>query len=312
MRSLSIWSLSNHFLTKVFPSIKSNKRIKIISILTNKKKNNFKIKNNYTDRKKIIADKNFDYVYISSINSLHYDYIKFALENNKNVICEKPICLKTKELYNLKKIAKKNKKFFFEVIQYTHHPLFIKLKKLIDKKTVGKILRVESSFKIPLKEKKNFRFNNKLGGGALYDVGYYPISSMFTLFNSNKIKILKSKIIKENKLDISGKLLAKNENKIIFELNWGFKSSYENNIRIFGENGTMNVDFIFSKKIFQGGCIDILNSKKKTIKVAKANQINLAFNSMIFSKKEFFDKRFRLSFNILTIIERLKKNYSKN
>ena len=312
MRSLSIWSLSNHFLTKVFPSIKSNKRIKIVSILTNKKKNNFKIKNNYTDRKKIIADKNFDYVYISSINSLHYDYIKFALENNKNVICEKPICLKTKELYNLKKIAKKNKKFFFEVIQYTHHPLFIKLKKLIDKKTVGKILRVESSFKIPLKEKKNFRFNNKLGGGALYDVGYYPISSMFTLFNSNKIKILKSKIIKENKLDISGKLLAKNENKIIFELNWGFKSSYENNIRIFGENGTMNVDFIFSKKIFQGGCIDILNSKKKTIKVAKANQINLAFNSMIFSKKEFFDKRFRLSFNILTIIERLKKNYSKN
>ena len=73
---------------------------------------------------------------------------------------------------------------------------------------------------------------------------------MFTLFDSNKIKILKSKIIKENKLDISGKILAKNENKIIFELNWGFKSSYENNIRIFGENGTINVNFIFSKKIF--------------------------------------------------------------
>ena len=309
MRSLSIWSLSNHFLTKVFPSIKSNKRIKIVSILTNKKQNNFKIKNSYTDRKKIIAVKNFDYVYISSINSLHYNYIKFALENNKNVLCEKPICLDTKELHNLKKIAKKNKKFFFEVIQYMHHPLFIKLKKLIDKKTVGKILRVESSFKIPLKEKKNFRFNNKLGGGALYDVAYYPISSMFTLFNSNKIKILKSKIIKENKLDISGKIRAKNENKIIFELTWGFKSSYENNIRIFGENGIMNVDFIFSKKIFQGGSINIFNGKKKKIiTVAKANQINLAFNSMIFSKKEFFDKRFDLSLNILKIIKKLKKN----
>ena len=163
MRSLSIWSLSNHFLTKVFPSIKSNKRIKIVSILTNKKQNNFKIKNIYTDRKKIIAVKNFDYVYISSINSLHYNYIKFALENNKNVLCEKPICLDTKELHNLKKIAKKNKKFFFEVIQYMHHPLFIKLKKLIDKKTVGKILRVESSFKIPLKDKKNFRFRKRSG-----------------------------------------------------------------------------------------------------------------------------------------------------
>ena len=157
MRSISIWSLSNHFLTKVFPSIKSNKKIKIVSILTNKKKYNFKIKNSFTDKKKIITDKNFNYAYVSSINSLHYNYIKFALENNKNVLCEKPICLNTKELYNLKKIAKKNKKFFFEVIQYIHHPLFIKLKKLIDKKTIGKILRVESSFKIPLKEKKKFQ-----------------------------------------------------------------------------------------------------------------------------------------------------------
>lgn len=307
MSLLSIWSLSNHFKTKVFPSIKSNKRIKIVSILTSKKNHNFNKKNCYKDIKKIITNNHFDYAYISSINSLHYNYSKFALENNKNVLCEKPICLKINQLYELKKIAKKNNKFFFEVIQYTHHPLFEKLKKLINKKIVGKILRVESKFKIPLKEKNNFRFNNKSGGGALYDVGYYPISSMFTLFDSKKIKILKSKIIKEKKLDIFGNIRAKNENKIIFDLAWGFKSSYENNIKIFGENGTINVDFIFSKKIFQGGNIDIFKNKKKTINVTKSNQINLAFNSMIFSKKEFFERRFNLSLKILKIIEKLKK-----
>lgn len=309
MNFLSIWSLSNHFQTKVLPSIKSNKRIKIVSILTNKKSYNFNFKkiNWYTDKKKFIINNNFDCVYISSVNSMHYNYSKFALENNKNVICEKPICLKKEQLYNLKKIAKKNKKFFFEVIQYTHHPLFTKLKKLINDEAVGKILRVESAFKIPLKERKNFRFNNKLGGGALYDVGYYPISTMFTLFESKKIKILKSNIIKENKLDIMGNICAKNENRIIFDLAWGFKSSYENNIRIFGENGIINVDFIFSKKVFQGGNIDIFNDKKKTIKVSKSNQINLAFNSMLFSKKEFFDRRFNLSLKILKIIEKLKK-----
>ena len=41
---------------------------------------------------------------------------------------------------------------------------------------------------------------------------------MFTLFESKKIKILKSNLIKENKLDIEGNLQAKNENKIIFDL----------------------------------------------------------------------------------------------
>ena len=200
---------SNHFQTKVFPSIKSNKKIKIVSILTNKKNHNFKNKNSVKDKKKIIAKINFNYVYISSVNSMHYNYSKFALEKNKNVFCEKPICLITDHLIKLKKITTKNKKFFFEVIQYIHHPLYIKLKKLIDKKKVGKILRVKSTFKIPLKKNKNFRFNSKLGGGALYDVGYYPISTMFTLFESKKIKILKSNLIKENKLDIKRKFTGK-------------------------------------------------------------------------------------------------------
>ena len=307
MLFLSVWSLSNHFQTKVFPSIKSNKKIKIVSILTNKKNHNFKNKNSFTDKKKIITKNNFNCVYISSVNSMHYNYTKFALEKNKNVFCEKPICLKTNHLIELKKIATKNKKFFFEVIQYIHHPLYIKLKKLIDKKKVGKILRVKSTFKIPLKKNKNFRFNSKLGGGALYDVGYYPISTMFTLFESKKIKILKSNLIKENKLDIKGNLQAKNENKIFFDLAWGFKSSYENNIKIFGEKGIISVDFIFSKKVFQGGKIDILNDKKKTIKIKKFNQINQAFNNMMLSKKKDFKKNFNLSLKILKMIEKIKK-----
>jgi len=307
MRYLSIWKISNNFQTKVFPNIKSNKKIKIVSVLTNKKKHNFEKKNCYTNKEKIVAKNNFSYVYISSVNSKHYNYSKLALEKNKNVLCEKPICLKIDHLYSLKKIAIKNKKFFFEVIQYIHHPLFLKLKKLINKKTVGKILSVKSTFQIPLKEKKNFRFNNKLGGGALYDVGYYPISSMFTLFESKKIRILKSNLVEENKLDIKGNLQASNEDKIVFDLAWGFKSSYENNIKIFGEKGIINVDFIFSKKVLQGGKIDILKDKKKTIKIAKFNQINQAFNSMIFSKKKLFDKSFNLSLNILKIFEKIKK-----
>ena len=73
----------------------------------------------------------FDYVYISSINSEHYNHCKFALENNKNVICEKPICLNKRQLSKLKSLAIKKKKKFFEVIQYVHHPLFAKLKSVI-------------------------------------------------------------------------------------------------------------------------------------------------------------------------------------
>ena len=309
MYFISIWSLSNHFQKKVLPSIKLNKKIKIVSILTNKDKKNLEFKdiNLYNDKKKNFSNENFDYIYISSINSEHYENCKYALENKKNVICEKPICLNKHQLNNLKKIADKNKKKFQEVIQYIHHPLFIKLKKIINDKIIGNILRVDSSFKIPIDDKKNFRFVKKLGGGALNDVGFYPISIMFTLFDSKKIKILNSKIIKQNNLDIAGDIKTQNERKIIFDLSWGFKSAYKNNIKIYGENGYIDVDFIFSKKIFQKGEINIFKNIKKSIKIKKSNQINLAFKNMLSSNKKKINKNFETSMKILNVIEKLKK-----
>ena len=310
MHLLSIWSLSAHFQKKVLPSILFNRKIKIVSILSNKESKDFKLKNIvfYNNKKKFFHKNKFDYVYISSINSKHYNHCKFALENNKNVICEKPICLNKRQLNKLKNLAVKKKKKFYEVIQYVHHPLFAKLKTIIKGNSIGKVLRVKSSFKIPLNDKKNFRFNKNFGGGALYDVGFYPISIMFTLFDSKKIKLLSSNIIRQNKLDIIGNIRAQNENKIIFDLNWGFRSSYKNNLIIYGTGGSLVIDFIFSKNVNQDGKVIIYKKKKsEIIKVSKSNQINLAFKHMLSNKNKLFNERYQTSLSILNIIERLKK-----
>ena len=310
MHLLSIWSLSSHFQKKVLPSILSNKKIKIISVLSNKKRKDFKLKNIffYNNKKEFFFKNRFDYVYISSVSSKHYNHCRFALENNKNVICEKPVCLNKRQLKKLKSLAVKKKKKFYEVIQYVHHPLFAKLKTIIKSNSIGKILRVKSSFKIPLSDKKNFRFHKNLGGGALYDVGFYPISIMFTLFNSKKIKLLGSKIIRQNKLDLMGNINAQNENKVIFDLDWGFRSTYKNSLIVYGAEGSLLVNFIFSKDVIQEGKIIIYRKKKsKVIKVSKSNQINLAFKDMLSNKSKLFNERYQTSLSVLNIIERLKK-----
>ena len=306
MKHLSIWSYSNHFENKVFPSIKSIKNLNITSILTNKKIELKKIS--------IFNNKNFffkndksNFIYISSVNSQHYKNCQLALINKKNVICEKPICLKKNQLLNLRKIASKNKRKFYEIIQYVNHPIFEKLKLLLNKKKIGKILNVESEFKIPLSYNDNFRFKKNLGGGALNDVGYYPISVMFTLFNSKNVKILKKNIIKERGLDIRGKILAKNENQILFNLAWGFKSKYKNYIKINGTKGMIEVDFIYSKKILQGGKINIYRNKREVITIPKYNQIKLAFQKIFSSKKNFFEERLNVSLKILDIFEKIRK-----
>lgn len=308
MKSIAVWSLSNHFQKKVLPSIAENKKIKITSILTKKNTNNLDFKGiNIYNNKKIFFKDNFDYVYISSVNSKHYQNCKFALENKKNVICEKPICLKKRQLNILKKIAKKNKKIFFEVAQYVHHPLFIRLKKLINQNEIGKVTNVDCKFKIPLNEKKNFRFIKKLGGGALYDVGYYPISMIYNLFDSKKVKILNSNLKRQHGIDVNGKIKVQNEKKVMFNLEWGFKGLYENNIKIYGKDGYIDVNFIFSKKIIQDGQIKIFKNKDRTIKINKSNQINLAFQKMLLGDKMLFNREFKTSMKILDMIEKLQK-----
>ena len=220
MYKLAIWSLSKHFQNKVFSSIKNNKKIKIVSILTKKKfDKSFQLlkKNWFNDEKKFLKNSNFKYVYISSVNSNHYKNCKTALNNKINVICEKPICLTPIQLKKLIQISKLKKRKFFEVNQYIYHPLFITLKKIINKKKVGNIISVESAFKIPLFDKDNFRFQRKLGGGAINDTGYYPISIMYNLFDSKKIKILESNILKKNGIDLKGNCKRKNWKETVYK-----------------------------------------------------------------------------------------------
>ncbi len=309
MHNIAIWSFSNHFQNKVLPSIKNNKQIKIKYILTKKNKKNIGLKNVrwLKNKEELKARKDIDFVYISSINANHFKNIRFALLNKFNVICEKPICLKTSQFKELLKISKVKKVKFFEMIQYKHHPVFFKLKQILKKNLIGKIKQVEAVFKIPLSDKNNFRFKKELGGGALNDVGFYPISIMFTLFDDNQIKIIKTKLKKEKKLDVKGNLSAENENEIQFKLSWGFRSLYRNYIKIMGNKGKIEVKFIFSKKINQGAEIILNTAKKKVIRIKKANQINLAFNNILKSNMKDFKKDLNLSFQIFRVIELLNK-----
>ena len=307
MIRLGIWSYSNHFRYKVFPSIKNNRKIDVVAILSNKKKDkNSDLKNIkwFKNKKSFFDFCNLDYVYISSVNSKHFLDCKYALNKNVNVICEKPMCLNLDELNKLKNIAKERERNIFEMTQYTSHPLFIKLRKILSSKKIGEIIKVKSSFKIPLNDKRNFRFNNNYGGGALFDVGFYPISTMFTLFDSKIIEIEKVKLIKKNKIDMAGNLLAKNEEGIRFYLKWGFNSLYENYINIFGKKGKIKVNFFFSKRVKQDGKIEIIKKKKEIINIENANQINLAFNDILFKKK--FKRKMKISSQILQIIEKAR------
>ena len=158
--NIGFWSFSSHLKNKVIPSIQKNKKIVPIKIFTLKKidKKNHYLKNLkiVSDKKNFLRDKKLDVIYISSISKNHFKNCMDSLKFNKNVICEKPICENSNDFKKLLSKAKKKNLKISEVYQYIYHPLFLKLKKLINKKEIGNINFVDSSFTIPLNDRKNF------------------------------------------------------------------------------------------------------------------------------------------------------------
>ena len=78
----------------------------------------------YTDLDGLCADPELDFIYIASPNSLHYDHVKKALENGKNVLCEKPFVPTAAEAEELIELAKAKNLCLIEMITTLYHPHF--------------------------------------------------------------------------------------------------------------------------------------------------------------------------------------------
>ena len=130
--------------------VKNLIEFKLISIADIKPKNLSLAKKNYplvitsNDYKSIIKNNIIDLVIISSPTTTHYKICKFALENNKHVLVEKPLSLALKDVKKLTKIAKSNKKMIFVDYPFLFSGTISFIKKVINKSTYGKILEIES------------------------------------------------------------------------------------------------------------------------------------------------------------------------
>ena len=166
-------------------------------------------------------------------------------KKNKKILCEKPIGLNLNQANLAKEVIDKYNISFYEAIAYRSHPQTTNLLELIDSGEVGEIYKIESSFGFKIKRiKKDSRlFNKDFGGGAILDIGCYPIS-FFNLFckKDEMLSLVKSKgtfsstgVDDESEAEI---LIGKNINAYC---KVSFKKNLENNCKIYGTKGIVNV-----------------------------------------------------------------------
>lgn len=170
----------------------------------------------FTNIEEMAKSSKIDVVYIASPNSLHYEQTIMFLKNKKHVICEKPIFSTTNELAHAYQIAEENGVFLFEAIRNYHSPNFTVLKENLSK--IGQIrsanlhyLQYSSRYDSFLRGENPNVFSPEFSGGALVDLGVYPLYVAIGLFgkpttvNYTPVKL-------RNGIDGSGTLVLNYEN----------------------------------------------------------------------------------------------------
>ena len=133
----------------------------------------------------LINDPLVDAVYISLPNHLHCQWSVAALNAGKHVLCEKPFAINSSEVELMVKTARENNRLLVEAVWSRWHPRMARMIDYVKAGNIGRLLSIESSFTFPASIDGNYRLSPAMGGGALFDVGVYPLHAMAALVSDN-------------------------------------------------------------------------------------------------------------------------------
>ncbi|MFM9864055.1 MAG: Gfo/Idh/MocA family protein [Micropepsaceae bacterium] len=124
----------------------------------------------------LIGDPAIDLVYVATPPAFHAGIAIKALEAGKHVLVEKPFAMTAEEARGVLAAGERAGQRVFEAFHYRHHALWHRIVEICRSGALGKIASLDAAFHVPIaKSADEFRWNASLGGGALMDLGCYPL-----------------------------------------------------------------------------------------------------------------------------------------
>lgn len=124
----------------------------------------------------LLDSPDIDAVYIPLPNTDHVPWTLAAIDAGKHVLCEKPIALTPSDVDRIAAAAGTAKVVVEEGFMYRHEPMTARVQSLVNDGAVGTIRAIVSGFTFALEAGTDIRLEPGLGGGALWDIGSYPVT----------------------------------------------------------------------------------------------------------------------------------------
>ena len=189
-----------------------------------------------------------DAVYIPLPNSLHFEWVRKALEKSIHVLVEKSLGCSYEEVVELNKLAAEKNLVLVENFQFRFHSQLKYVLDVVKEGKLGELRIVRSTFCFPpFPDKSNIRYKEELGGGALLDAGAYPVKISQLLLGED-LQVTSAVLNNEDQeVDIwGGAFLQQKNGKLFSEIAFGFDNYYQCSLEVVGSKGRLYTNRIFT------------------------------------------------------------------
>ena len=202
----------------------------------------YEVKKAYGSYEEMLADDEVELVYIATPHSHHYLHAKMCLEAGKYVLCEKAFTVNAEQAQKLFDLAKEKKLLITEAIWTRYMPSRKMINDIIKSGVIGEVTAVTANLSYTVSHVERIR-KSELAGGALLDVGVYPIN-FASMVLGDKVKDVKATAIFQNGVDILDSIAMVFEGDRMATLQCGAREISDRMGSIFGTRGYMQVQNI--------------------------------------------------------------------
>jgi len=190
----------------------------------------------------LINDPKVDAIYIALPNNLHKELAIKALNGGKHVLCEKPLAMNHQEAQEIFDLAKVNNLLLVEAIWFRFHPRSIKLAQVIKAGEIGQPLTLDATFTFENTTLSNYRFDPLQGGGALLDLGPYPLHLLTLLTGVESVLTIDSvqQKMSASGVDLTTTVKGVSGEQLTFNFHLSFDEAPKQEISITGSNGQLS------------------------------------------------------------------------
>ena len=189
----------------------------------------------------LFSKENVDAVYIATTHNFHFEQAMRCLQNGKAVLCEKPITVNDSQFKKLMSVSEEKNVFLMEAMWTYFLPAIQKAKEWLAQGRIGKLKVIQADFAFNMEKNMDGRmYSPNLAGGALLDLGVYPIFLAYYFAGKSPEQITTSGVLTNTGVDESVGMIFQYGN-ITADLFTSMVVRMSNTLKLFGEEGYVEI-----------------------------------------------------------------------